>query len=93
MAILAVLNFEDILKSQLHGTLDFSIRGTDPRDGTPWGLSLIDGYSLEIAELDVGKFGRSHAKQACFIMMVRHDCGGGDAVELSRRMSNVAWLW
>ena len=35
VAILAVLDFEDILKSQLHGALDFIIRGTDPRDGTP----------------------------------------------------------
>ena len=81
MAILAVLDFEDILKSQLHGALDCIIRGTDPRDGTPWGLSLNDGYSLEIAELDVGKFGLPHASQACFMMMARHDCGGADAAQ------------
>ena len=81
MAILAVLDFEDILKSQLHGALDCIIRGTDPRDGTPWGLRLNDGYSVEIAELDVGKFGPPHASQACFMMMARHDCGGTDAAQ------------
>ena len=81
VAILAVLDFEDILKSQLHGALDCIIRGTDPRDGTPWGLSLNDGYSVEIAELDVGKFGLPHASQACFMMMARHDCGGADAAQ------------
>ena len=47
MAILAVLNFEDILKSQLHGTLDFNIRGTDPRDGTPWGLVFVVDFHVD----------------------------------------------
>ena len=31
----------------------------------PWGVSLIDGYGVEIVELDVAKLGLPRAQQDC----------------------------